>query len=434
MSTREITAELISIGDELLIGQTINTNAGWIGAELSSIGIRTKRVQTIADDAAAITSALDDTTSDIVLITGGLGPTKDDITKHTLCTYFDTRLVRHPDIEARIVAFFEQLGRDPLESNRAQADLPETCEVVPNERGTASGMWFAKGERVFVSMPGVPYEMKAMMRQEVLPRLRERFRPPTIIHRTLLTTGLGESHLAERIAAWESGLAADRIKLAYLPSPGIVKLRLSAYAEQDPVATRGRVDRQAEALYRLVPELIFGEGEDRLEQVVGLALKGKGQTLALAESCTGGYVSHLITSVPGSSAYYTGGVVSYANAVKMEELGIPSDMLELNGAVSRPVVEKMAAGVRQALHTDWSIALSGVAGPEGGTAEKPVGTVWMAVAGPGGVRSVKGFFPGTRDLVIKRSALAALNMLRLALLRGEEAWKQAPVPQEGDEL
>ena len=408
----EITAEVISIGDELLIGQTINTNAGWMGEKLGLIGIRPKLVRTIGDDRHEILQALSTATCNVVLTTGGLGPTKDDITKHTLCTFFNTKLVRHPDIEVRIAAFFESIGREALEVNRAQADLPEACTVIANDRGTASGMWFERDSKVYVSMPGVPYEMKAMMEREVLPRLQERFRPPAIVHRTILTTGLGESHLAQRIEAWEDSLAADDIKLAYLPSPGTVKLRLSAYAGDDPAEMKDRVDRKAEELRALIPDLIFGEGDEKMERVVGGLLKQRTQTLSLAESCTGGYVSHLITSIPGSSAYFTGGVVSYANAVKMEELGIPAGMLELNGAVSQPVVEKMALGVREALRTDWSIALSGVAGPDGGTDEKPVGTVWMAVAGPGGVRSVKGFFPGTRDLVIQRSALAALNLLR----------------------
>ena len=419
--SHEITATILSIGDELLIGQTINTNAGWMGGKLALIGIRVRRVLTIGDDRDEILDALAKADTDVMLITGGLGPTKDDITKQVLCQFFNTRLVRHPHIEARIAEFFRSLGRDPLEVNLAQADLPEACTVVPNERGTASGMWFQQPlgtdrKRVFVSMPGVPYEMRTMMERHVLPDLQRVFAPPTIVHRTVLTTGLGESHLAQRIAAWEDSLAGDGIKLAYLPSPGIVKLRLSTYANNDPAGARERVGRKAEQLYRLVPELIYGEGEDRLEQVVGRLLKERGQTLSLAESCTGGYVSHLITSVPGSSAYFTGGVVSYANAVKMEELGIPSDMLELNGAVSRPVVEQMAQGVRQALRTDWSMAFSGVAGPDGGTPEKPVGTVWIAVAGPHGVRSVQGFFPGTRDLVIQRSALAGLNLLRKELI------------------
>jgi nicotinamide-nucleotide amidase len=416
--SHEITATILSIGDELLIGQTINTNAGWMGEQLSLIGIRPTKVLVIGDDKQVILDALASVETDVLLITGGLGPTKDDITKHTLCEFFGTKLVRHPHIEAKIAAFFESIGREPLEVNRAQADLPESCTVVPNDRGTASGMWFEKESRVYVSMPGVPYEMKAMMQQHVLPELQRVFQPPTIVHRTVLTTGLGESHLAQRIAAWEDSLAEDAIKLAYLPSPGLVKLRLSTYASNDAGAARRRVDHKADQLYRLIPELIFGEGEEKLELVVGRLLKERGETLALAESCTGGYVSHLITSIPGSSAYYVGSVVSYANAVKMEELGIPADMLKLEGAVSKAVVETMAQGVRSALRTEWSIAISGVAGPDGGTAEKPVGTVWLAVAGPDGVRSAMGSFPGSRDLVIKRSALAALNMLRKALING----------------
>ena len=417
---QEITAEIISIGDELLIGQTINTNAGWMGEQLALIGVRAKRVLTISDDRTEILNALAAATCDVVLITGGLGPTKDDITKYTLCEFFGTRLVRNKEAEARVREIFMKLGRHPkdiLDVNLAQADLPESCSVLPNERGTASGMWFERDGRVFVSMPGVPYEMRAIMRSGVLPRVQELFRPPTIVHRTILTTGLGESMLAKRIADWEDSLSAEGIKLAYLPSPGIVKLRLSTYAEADGPAATERVDRKARELSVLIPELIYGEGEDRLQQVVGRLLKERGQTLSLAESCTGGYVSHLITSIPGSSAYFTGGVVSYHNAVKMEELGIPSDMLELNGAVSQPVVEQMASGVRSALRTDWSVAYSGVAGPDGGTPEKPVGTVWIAVAGPDGVRSKLVNFPGTRDLVIERSALAGLNMLRKRLLK-----------------
>lgn len=421
----EITAGIVTIGDELLIGQTINTNASWLGEQLSLQGIRPVEVLTIGDDREQILRTLGGATADVVLITGGLGPTKDDITKHTLCTFFGTRLTRRPEVEAHIEALFARMGRPLLDMNRSQADLPETCTVIPNLNGTASGMWFERSRtdrgapQVFVSLPGVPYELKAMMETEVLPRLRATFDPPVIVHRTLLTTGAGESQLATRIADWEEGLEGTGIKLAYLPSPGLVKLRLSTYANRDAREARDRVDRKADELRTLIPDLVFGEGTARLEEVVGGLLRRTGQTLSLAESCTGGYLSHLITSVPGSSTYYIGGVVSYANAVKMEELGIPAGMLELNGAVSRPVVEQMASGVRQALRTDWSIALSGIAGPDGGTPEKPVGTVWIAVGGPDGVRSTTGLFPGSRDLVIKRSAIAALNMLRKRLLASD---------------
>jgi nicotinamide-nucleotide amidase len=417
-TSREITAEIISIGDELLIGQTINTNAGWMGEQLGLVGIRPVYGRVVGDDRKQILEALAQARADVVLITGGLGPTKDDITKHTLCEFFGTTLQRNEEVEARIVEMFRRMGRDIKdlqEVNRAQADLPIGCKVVPNDRGTASGMWFERDGRVFLSMPGVPYEMKGIMSNYALPMLVERFRPPMIVHRTFLTAGLGESLLAERIADWENGLSYHGVKLAYLPSPGIVKLRLSAYAGTDEADIRNKVDALGEQLYRLIPELIFGEGEETLAQVLGRLLKERGETLALAESCTGGFLSHLITSVPGSSAYYIGGVVSYANAVKMEELGIPSDMLELNGAVSQPVAERMAQGVRMALRSDWAISTTGIAGPGGGTPGKPVGTVWVAVAGPNGVVSRLGNFPGTRDLVIERAAMSGLNMLRKQL-------------------
>ena len=416
---KDITADIISIGDELLIGQTINTNAGWLGNQLALLGIRTRQVLTISDDRAAIIQALDRSEAHVVIITGGLGPTKDDLTKHTLVAYFGTRLERRPEVLAHIEALFLKFGRRPedlLEVNRQQADLPVDSTILPNSRGTASGMWFERDGRVVISLPGVPFEMRGIMGEHGFPALVERFRPPSIVHRTVLTVGMGERHLAERIAPREDALVHDDIKLAYLPSPGLVKLRLSTYANADGPAATARVDQQVQRLYGLIPELIFGEGEDTLQAAVGRALKGRGQTLALAESCTGGHISGLITSVPGSSAYFIGGVVSYANAVKMEELGVPGDMLELNGAVSQPVVERMATGVRKALGSDWAVATSGVAGPDGGTPEKPVGTVWIAVAGPDGVRSRRAGFPGGRDLVIERASMAALDMLRKALL------------------
>jgi nicotinamide-nucleotide amidase len=423
----EITAECLCIGDELLIGQTINTNAAWMGHQLGLWGIRPVRTRVVGDDEKAILEALSTATADIVLITGGLGPTKDDITKRTLCTFFGTRLVHHPEVEAHVVGLFTRMGRDPRqvkEADRAQAMLPEACTALPNALGTASGMWFEQDGRVYVSMPGVPFEMQGIMTDSVLPRLRERFRTPAIIHRTIRTAGVGETVLAERLAEWEDNLAKDDVHLAYLPSPAMVKLRLSLYAGQDPEAAKATVDRHAEKLYTLIPEVIYAEGEHELEEVVGEKLKAMGQTLAVAESCTGGFLSHLITSVPGSSAYFIGGVVSYANAVKMEELGIPSDMLKLDGAVSQPVAERMAEGVRAALKSDWAVATTGIAGPSGGTPEKPVGTVWIAVAGPAGTISAKGVFMGTRDLVICRAAITALNMLRKQLV----ATKGAPVP------
>lgn len=416
MPAAAIAATILSIGDELLIGQTVNTNAAWMGARLNAAGIRVERALSIGDDRPAILETLRECRTAITLITGGLGPTKDDITKEVLCEFFNTRLVRHKAIEERIEALFRSLGRDPLEMNRAQADLPENCTPIPNTRGTASGMWFERDDRVFVSMPGVPYEMQEMMEHHVLPRLVDRFKPPAIIHRTILTTGLGESHLAARIADWESGLAAGGIKLAYLPSPGIVKLRLSIYDQADAATARERIDACVERLRALVPELIYGEGEERIEQVVGRLLHDRKEPMAVAESCTGGAIMKRITSVPGSSAWFAGGVVSYADAAKRTMLGVSGSAIDAHGAVSREVVEAMAHGARERFGVHWSIATSGVAGPDGGTAVTPVGTVWIAVDGPDGLRSSLQHIPGTRDLVIERASVAALNLLRLHLI------------------
>lgn len=412
--SKEVTAECLCIGDELLIGQTINTNAAWMGEELGMAGIRPVRTRVVGDDEADILDALGTAVADVVLITGGLGPTKDDITKKCLCEFFGTRLVHHPEVEARIKHLFATRGLQPRqvkEGDLLQAMLPESCTPLPNLLGTASGMWFEREGRVYVSMPGVPYEMQAIMANEVLPRLQGHFKPPAIVHRTIRTAGMGETPLSERIAKWEEGLAADDIRLAYLPSPGQVKLRLSRYANADAAAAQAAVDRQAKALYGLIPELIFGEGEEELEQAIGKRLMKGGLTLALAESCTGGYLSHLITSVPGSSAYYLGGVVSYANDVKRDELDVPELLLREHGPVSRPVAERMAEGVRKALGSDWAVSTTGIAGPDGGTADTPVGTVWIAVAGPHGTISAKSHFGGTRSLVIRRAAMAALNLL-----------------------
>lgn len=415
---REVTAECLCIGDELLIGQTINTNAAWMGEALGLSGFRPVRTRVVGDDEADILDALGTARADVVLVTGGLGPTKDDITKRCLCRFFGTRLVRHPEVEAHIVELFGRRGLEPRhvkEADLRQALLPESCIPMPNALGTASGMWFEREGRVYVSMPGVPYEMQAILRDQVLPRLRERFNPASIVHRTIRTAGIGETPLSERIAAWEEGLAADGIRLAYLPSPGQVKLRLSRYANADPVAAKAAVDRQAQALYGLIPGLIYGEGEQEMEEVIGIRLKSAGQTLAVAESCTGGHVSHLITSVPGSSAYFLGGVVSYANEVKRKELDVPEALLREHGAVSRPVAERMAEGVREALGSDWGLSTTGVAGPDGGTPETPVGLVWMAVAGPRGTVAAQSLFAGTRSLVIRRATVTALDLLRRSL-------------------
>lgn len=410
-------AEVITIGDELLIGQTVDTNSAWIGEHMALLGIPLVRITSVADSREAIIAALDNSTANVVLITGGLGPTRDDITKSVLCEYFNTTLVRNKEVVDRIEAFFAIRNHKVRDVNYRQADLPETCEVLPNKHGTASGMWFSENNRVFVSMPGVPYEMKGIMLNEVMPRLTKHLNPEPVVHQTVLTTGVGESTLAEMIAPWEDQLRDEGLSLAYLPSPGIVRLRVSAKGGGE--AVKAQVQAKIDELYNLVPNLIFGRQNDRLEEVLGNLLKQRNETVATAESCTGGYMSHLITCIPGSSNYYWGSVISYTNAIKQTELGVTESDLRMHGAVSQPVVEQMARGVRARFGTTYGVASSGIAGPDGGSVEKPVGTVWLAVADEETVISQVFSFGEERERNIRKSALAALNMLRLHILQKE---------------
>jgi nicotinamide-nucleotide amidase len=318
-----------------------------------------------------------------------------------------------------VTAIFAAYGKEVTPINRQQAEVPEICTTVRNHNGTAPGMWFEVDGKVFVSMPGVPYEMKAMMKNQIVPKLKEQFNLPAIVHKTVLTQGIGESALADLIADWEDSLAIDSIKLAYLPSPGMVRLRLSTKGN-DVVQLNGLVDKKIEELKAIIPGYIygyesFGEATETLEQIVGRLLREKKQTLSTAESCTGGYISHLITKVPGSSEYYVGSVISYSYEIKEKELGVPAKMLETNGAVSQAVVEQMAKAIRIKYKTDYSIAASGIAGPGGGTPDKPVGTVWIAIATPEKLISEKFLFGTNRERNIEKTANAALNMLRKEL-------------------
>lgn len=410
-------ASVLTIGDELLIGQTINTNAAWIGRELALVNIRVTKSLTISDEKSEIIAAVDllFKDSNIIIITGGLGPTKDDITKYTLAEYFSMKLKRNQEVLEKIEGFFKIRGREMLEVNRQQADLPENCRVIENKSGTASGMWFEKDKKIIISMPGVPYEMKGMMSEIVIPDLVKLFKPVAVYHRTILTQGIGESFLADILKDWENDLRNNGHSLAYLPSPGIVKLRVSA-GGKDVSELKVIVDSYCEKLYDLIPEWIYGEGDDRMEALVGKLLTNKKQTLSTAESCTGGYISHLITSVSGSSSYYMGTVVSYSNKIKTNQLNVEEKLFTTVGAVSKEVVEQMALGVKQRLNTDYSIAVSGVAGPDGGSEEKPVGTVWIAIGTPDGVVSKKFLFENNRERNIRRSALTSLNMLRKILI------------------
>lgn len=408
--------EIITIGDEILIGQVVDTNSAWIGQQLNSIGAAVQRITSISDTLQDITSAIGEarTRADVVLITGGLGPTNDDITKVALCRYFQCGTVFHGEVLEHIERLFQRFGRTVSEVNRQQAALPESCEPMHNALGTAPGMWFDTGDTVIVSMPGVPYEMKSIMTDEVLPRLTKRFNAPTILHRTVLTMGMGESWLAERIAEWERALP-PQLKLAYLPSPGRVRLRLTAIGAGE-TALRAELERQVQQLCDIIPELVYGFDEDTIEGVVANLLRNNRLSVTTAESCTGGTISQMLTSVPGASNYFPGGVVTYSYESKIRELGVSPQTLEATGAVSEETVLEMANGVRAKFGTDFAVSVSGIAGPDGGTPDKPVGTVWMAVAGPRGTVARKHLFGDNRERNIERSALTALNMLRKEII------------------
>lgn len=410
-------AEIITIGDEILIGQIVDTNSAWMGEQLNLAGIKVHQITSVSDNAEHIVKALDEARSrvDLILITGGLGPTKDDITKHTLVKYFNTSLRFDEEVHQHVKALFARFGREVTGVNLKQAEVPESCTVIHNANGTAPGMWFDNDGKVFVSMPGVPYEMKKMMGAEILPRLKKKYNLPTIVHRTILTQGIGESFLSEIIADWENSLAEKNIKLAYLPSPGMVRLRLSTSGNDETTLLK-TVEEKVEELNKLIPQHIYGYEKDTLEQLVGRFLKEKKQTLSLAESCSGGLIAHLVTSVPGSSAYFIGGVVSYSYESKTNMLGVTTETLEKFGAVSEEVVTQMALGAQKEFKTDWAVSASGIAGPDGGMEGKPVGTVWIAVAGPNGVKAKKFQFGGDRERNIAVTAITALNMLRKQLL------------------
>lgn len=415
MVQSNIRAEVLTIGDEILIGQIVNTNAAWMAQQMNLAGFSVVHMSTVADDGAAIKRAIDQAfdRSDIVLMTGGLGPTKDDITKKALAAYFGSRLVVNEEALRHVRAFFAARGYELTQTNYQQAEVPESCKVLKNSQGTAPGMLFEKEDKILVSMPGVPFEMKHLMTEEVIPSLSVKFKGQEIIHKTIMTHGMGESHLADRIKDWEEGLPGH-IKLAYLPRPGVVRLRMSA-AGDDRKSLEAEMDRQAENLRKIIPELIFGYDDESLEKAVGKLLKEKRLTVSTAESCTGGAIASRITSVAGSSEYFKGSVVAYDNAVKKSVLNVSENDLEREGAVSRPVVEQMAAGARPLLKTDFAIATSGIAGPAGGTEDKPVGTVWIAVASDKEVRSKKFRFGNNRERNIELSVLSALNMLRVMI-------------------
>jgi len=404
-------AEIITIGDEILIGQIVDTNSAWIAQRLGALHIDVVQISSVSDTSEAIQQAFELAAgrADLILSTGGLGPTKDDLTKQTLAAYFNTTLRRDQRVLQHVEAIFNKLNRPMLEINTQQADVLANAEVLHNETGTAPGMWIEAQERIYVVMPGVPQEMKYLMEHEVLPRLRQLPGQHTIIHRTLLTAGIGESFLAERLRVFENQLPRT-IQLAYLPQYGQVKLRLTAVGDDTTMLNRQMMD-QFEQLQQLVAPHLVGVGDILLEQHI-LDIMGSAElSLSVAESCTGGYLSHLLTRLPGSSQVFKGGGVVYSNALKTRLLDVTEETLATHGAVSEAVAVAMAQGAQRNFETDYSIAITGIAGPAGGTDEKPVGTVWIAIAGKKGVQAKKFTFGKIRVPNIERAAANALVML-----------------------
>ena len=412
---KEIVIKNISIGDELLIGQVINTNAAWLGDHLSASGFQLDSSLTIGDSEKAILDAFNACMdADLVLVTGGLGPTADDITKPTVCKFFDTELEFCQEAYDNVVALFKRRGFQMSERNRGQAMLPKACEYIPNTYGTAPCMWLEKKGVAFAFMPGVPFEMKGIFTDELLPRIKQRFHAVPYEKRVIMTTGIGESFLADKIKDWEEALP-DFLSLAYLPQHGMVRLRLSGRHE-DAGLLHATLDDQVEKLTRLISEYIFAMQDQPIERTVFDLLINKEKTFALAESCTGGNIAHVITLIPGSSKVFKGAAVTYANATKTKVLGVPSEMIEKCGVVSQDVVESMAAGVRSLMDADYGVATTGIAGPSGGTDENPVGTVWIGVASASGVVSKCFNFGKDRENIINRATIAAYEMLRQELI------------------
>ena len=411
----QIIIKNISIGDELLIGQVINTNAAWLGEQLSAAGFQLDSALTIGDSEKAILEAFNGCMdADLVLVTGGLGPTADDITKPTGCKFFETELAFCQEAYDNIVALFNRRGFQMSERNRGQAFLPKSCIYVPNNYGTAPCMWLEKDGVVFVFMPGVPFEMKGIFSDELLPRFTKRFHSVPYEKRVVMTTGIGESFLADKIKDWETALP-NFLSLAYLPQYGMVRLRLSGRHE-DADLLHQTLDTEIAKLKALVPEYIFSMEDQPIERVVFNLLINKGKTFATAESCTGGNLAHVFTLIPGSSEVFKGTAVTYATPMKTKVLGVPSTTIETYGVVSQQVVEGMAKGVRDLMEADFGVATTGVAGPGGGSAQTPVGTVWIAVASPKGLTSKCFNFGKDRENVINRATVAAFEMLRETLL------------------
>ena len=412
-----IQATIITIGDELLIGQVIDTNSAFIAQSLSKIGIPVTSRIAVGDNKADIINALDTASqkSKIIILTGGLGPTADDITKPLLNEYFGGKMIIHQPSLDHITHIFETIHKRPMiDRNKKQAEVPDVCEVLFNEKGTAPGMLFKKEGVYYFSLPGVPHEMKWLIEHQVIPVIQKAFSSHFIAHRTLLTAGIGESFLAEQIAHFENALPAS-IKLAYLPNIGMVRLRLTG-SGKDEKALDKELTTQFEALKKAVNEYLVTDADETMEMVVGNLLKQKKQTVSTAESCTGGYIGHLLSKNAGSSQFYTGGIISYDNRIKTEFLDVPTEILQTVGAVSKEAVEQMALAVREKMNTDYAISVSGIMGPSGQTDEKPLGMVWVGVANREKVVSKVFYLRFDRLRNIEVTANQAINLLRLLII------------------
>jgi len=409
-------AEIITIGDELLIGQVIDTNSAWLGQQLSLLGISLYQRTACGDSKEQILSCLKDAEnrSDIIIITGGLGPTKDDITKKTMCEYFNTTLVVDEKVLEWVTRIFRMRKMEMLETNLQQAMIPANSKTLWNRSGTAPGMWFDINNKIFISLPGVPFEMKTIFEEEAIPLIKNKFTLPFIYHRTLQTCSIGESYLAEKIIDIEETLP-QHIKLAYLPSVGAVRLRLSAHGNNESEVMND-VAVIVNKMYERIGEYIYGENNDSLSEVVGKLLTNKNKTMATAESCTGGFIAHQITSIPGSSKYFTGSIISYDNKIKQQELNVSNTILNNEGAVSEACVKQMATEILSKFNVDYAIATSGIAGPDGGSEEKPVGTVWIAVASRNEIITKKFNMGDNRERTILRTSISELDMLRKMIL------------------
>lgn len=409
-------AEIITIGDDILIGQVVDTNSAWLAKNLNLIGIEVSQIISIADDKKMITNTLDNIHSKtkLILITGGLGPTQDDITKKAIVDYFETRLIPNKSVLIHIEQLVKQLNMEMNALNYQQADVPESAKILHNESGTAPGLWLEKNDKLYIFLPGVPYEMNSIFSNELMPLLIKTFPGTSIYHKTLMLFGIPESNLAMLIEPWEKALP-QTIKLAYLPSQGFIRLRLSSKGPNWD-SLQKKISSEVDKLMPYIEEYYYGEDDKTLEMVIGKLLKLNDKTVVTAESCTGGNIAHLLTSLPGSSAYFKGSIVAYSNEIKTSLLNVDEALLHNYGAVSEQVVKVMAEEVLELMHADYAIAVSGIAGPDGGTVEKPVGTVWIGIASKNRVTARKFLFESDRERNIRIGSYTALNELRKTIL------------------